>query len=46
MSAKNEENKMAKMNAKNEEDKMTTEPRARYNIRSHSQSGKVESKEV
>ena len=42
MSAKNEENKMAKMNAKNGEDKMATEPRARYNLRSRSQGGKVE----
>ena len=46
MSAKNEKNKMAKMNAKNEEDKMVAEPRARYNLRSRSQSWKVESKEV
>ena len=46
MSAKNEENKMAKMNAKNGEDKMATEPRARYKLHSRSQSGKVESKEV
>ena len=46
MSTKNEENKMAKMNAKNEECKMVTEPRAKYKLRSHSQSGKVESKDV
>ena len=46
MSAKNEENKMAKMNAKNGEDKMAAEPRARYNRRSCSPSGKVEKKEV
>ena len=38
--------KMAKMSAKNEEDKMAAEPRARYNLRSRSQSGKVERKEV
>ena len=46
MSAKNEESKMAKMNAKNGEDKMAAEPRARYNLHSHSQRGRVERKEV
>ena len=37
---------MAKMSAKNEEDKMAVDPRARYNLCSRSQSGKVERKEV
>ena len=46
MSAKNEEDKTAKMNAKNGVDKMVAEPRARYNLRSRSQSWKVERKEV
>ena len=46
MSAKIEESKMAKMNAKNGEDKMVAEPPARYNLRRHSQRGKVERKEV
>ena len=46
MSAKNEEKKMAKMNTKNEEDKMAAVPRARYNLRRRSQSGKVERKEM
>ena len=45
MSAKKEERKMARMNAK-QEDKMATEPRARYKRQSHSQSEKVERKEV
>ena len=43
MSAEDEENKMAKVNTKNGEDKMAAEPRARYNLRSRLQSGKVES---
>ena len=45
MSAKNEERKMARMNAKHK-DKMAVEPRARRNLRSRSQRGKVESKKV
>ena len=46
MSAKKEENKMAKINAKNGEDKMAAEPRARYKLHICSQNGKVENKEV
>ena len=57
MSANNEETKMARMNTKhgnqmvkvntkNGEDKMAAEPRARYNLCSRSQRGKVENKEV
>ena len=38
--------KMAKMSTKDEEDKTAAEPRARYNLCSRSQSGKVERKEV
>ena len=45
MSAKNEEKKMARMNAK-QEDKMAAEPRGRHKRHSHSQSEKVERKEV
>ena len=36
----------AKMSAKNEEDKVAAKPQVRYNLRSRSQSGKVERKEV
>ena len=43
---KGQPNRMAKMSAINEEDKMAAEPRARYNLHSHSQNGKVERKEV
>ena len=45
MSAKNEGNKMAKGNAENGEGKMAAEPRARYNLRSCSQSGKAAGEE-
>ena len=43
---KGQPSRMVKMSAKNEEDKMATEPRARYHLRSPSQSGKVERKEM
>ena len=46
MNAKNGESKLAKMSAKNGEGKMAVEPRARYTRHSHSQSEKVERKEV
>ena len=45
MSTKNEEKKMSRMNTKHG-DKMAAEPRGRHKRHSHSQSEKVESKEV
>ena len=46
INAKNGERKMAKMSAKNEEDNMAAEPRGPHKRHSHSQSEKVERKEV
>ena len=44
--ARHEDTKMARMNAKHEEGKMAAAPRARYKLRSRSQSEKMEGKEV